>query len=107
MKNTSGNCLDDLNRSMIKKFVAKLKSQARMTEKIILEDWPSDHVLSFVQSLIPLALGSDVEKCRQGYAIIRESADGFQELVLRLEGTNTASSDKATLSGSVPPGDFL
>ena len=98
-------CVDDLSRSMIKRCVANLKSRTRMTEKIILEDWPSDHVLSFVLSLIPRALGSDVEQCRQGYSMILRAADGFQEFVLCIEGINTASSDKATLSGSVPPGD--
>lgn len=98
-------CVDDMSRSLIKRCVANLKSRTRMTEKIILEDWPSDHVLSFVLSLIPRALGSDVEQCRQGYSMILRATDGFQEFVLLMERINTDISSKATSPGSVPPGD--
>ena len=97
--------VDSIRRSMTQNCVANLKSRTRMMEMIEFENWDSENVLSFVLDLIPKALASDVEQCRQGCSMIRGAVDAFQEFVLCMERFDTKISGKAKSPGSVSPGD--
>lgn len=92
---------------LIQKQAADMKNRKRFREQAALENWSREEALDFVLTLLPKALGGDVDECLEAYSRIRMVADQYEASLWYLEMGETTTHAKTTPSESSPSEEIL
>jgi len=92
---------------LIHKQAADMKDRKRFREQAALENWSRKEALDFILTLLPKALGGDVDECLEAYSRIRMVAEQYEASLWFLEMEDPAGPGETSPCEGVAPEEIL